>query len=161
MRMGKGKYDEILKLITNFKEKVPDATEALSMPRHYLPFAVHLRFWGRQEILEQVDMALNSKLNKSSLRSFALYGMAGVGKTQVALKYASSVRDRFDTVLWVAAVDTTTIGKSFWEIAKHLGLMETDQGVDDNAAIIKVKSWLLDTSKWLLAKSFSAETSQL
>lgn len=82
-----------------------------------------------------------------SLRSFALYGMGGVGKTQIALKYANTSRDKFDSIFWISSDNAITIGQSFREIAKSLGLIQPGMESDDNAVTLEVKSWLSSTSK--------------
>lgn len=150
MLMDKDKYDGVLEVMGAYKEKKPpEYTDTKKC--HYLPYATNKHFSGRDEVLGEIDKALNPDLTKTALRSFALHGMGGVGKTQVALQYATIGREIFDSVLWVAADSGITLGQSFREIARNLGLMgtETDQETEDNIVILKVKDWLTKTSKLL------------
>ncbi|PLB46258.1 TPR-like protein [Aspergillus steynii IBT 23096] len=148
MRLDNEKYHEVLNLMATFHTK---RTEPTATIRHYIPFSESPRFWGRDDILSKIDGAFSSSKQTDSLRSFALYGMGGVGKTQIALRYANSSRDKFDAIFWVAADNLITIGQSFREIARSLSLIQSNTETDDNAVMLEVKSWLSSTkSRWLL-----------
>ncbi|PWY82922.1 TPR-like protein [Aspergillus heteromorphus CBS 117.55] len=148
MRQDNLKYHEILDLMTNFHTQRP---ETATKGRHHIPFSESPRFWGREDVLSRIDGALTGNASNLSLRSFALYGMGGVGKTQIALKYANASRHKFDSIFWISSDNPITIGQSFREIAKSLGLIEPGVESDDNAVTLEVKSWLSSTnSRWLL-----------
>lgn len=144
MRLDNQKYHEVLDLMANFQ---PQSLETVDKVSNYLPFAECSRFWGRNDILGRIDKVLFAPSSASSLRSFALYGMGGAGKTQIALKYANSSREKFDVILWISADNLVTIGQSFREIARTLGLIRLDTETDDHAVMLKVKQWLSSTSK--------------
>lgn len=144
MRVDNQKYHEVLNLMANFH---PQRTEAAPKNTHYIPFTENTRFYGREDILARIDGALLADPSSRSLRTFALHGMGGVGKTQIALKYANTARERFDGVFWIAAESSITMGQSFREIAKRLGLINPDLETDDNAVMLEVKQWLSSTSE--------------
>src|SRR5204863_8556912 len=48
-----------------------------------------------------------------------------------------------------------TLGQSFREAARHLGLIKSNQDMEDNAVILKVKNWLFETSEFPLASPCS------
>src|SRR5271156_1679072 len=52
-----------------------------------LPYCQKENFFGRQEILDQLKTKLDPTPSQSRQRRFALYGLAGCGKTQTALEY--------------------------------------------------------------------------
>jgi Cdc6-like AAA superfamily ATPase len=52
-------------------------------------------FVGRTDILKAMEDFLLSPEPSSKLR-MALYGLGGVGKTQIALKYAETFRPRYE-----------------------------------------------------------------
>ncbi|KAJ5124771.1 uncharacterized protein N7515_008596 [Penicillium bovifimosum] len=146
MRVDNQKYHEVLNLMANFHPQRPEAAPKIT---HYIPFTENPRFWGRENILALIDDALLA--DSRSLRSFALHGMGGVGQTQIALKYANASREKFDCAFWIAAENLVTIGQSFREIAKRLGLIKPDTETDDNAVMLEVKQWLSSTKiRWLL-----------
>lgn len=143
MRLDNQKYHEVLDLMANFHTQRPEAAPRIT---HYIPFAESSRFWGRDDILALIDDALLEDSSNRPLRSFALYGMGGVGKTQIALRYANASREKFDAVFWISAENPVTIGQSFREITKILGLIKPDAETDDNAVTLAVKQWLSSTS---------------
>jgi hypothetical protein len=147
MRRDNEKYHEVLELVSNLRAQ-PPAYE--KQKYYYLPFSANPRFWGREDVLSQIQSSLEVE-GKTTLRSFALHGMGGVGKTQIALRYANDSRTKYDAIFWLAADNLVTIGQSYREISKCLGLTNADMQTDDNAVMLGVKEWLADTScKWLL-----------
>jgi hypothetical protein len=115
---------------------------------HLIPSELNPRFWGRSDALEAVKATLDPERNTENLRSFALYGMGGVVKTQIALEYANRNRERYDTILWIAAENTISLGQSIRDIARVLGLSKNEEDMQDTvAASLKVKGWLKDTRK--------------
>lgn len=144
MRLDNQKYHEVLDLMANFQAQCPQAPAPRTT--HYIPFAESSRFWGREDILNAIDDALSTKTANGSLRSFALYGMGGVGKTQIALRYANASRENFDAIFWISAENNITLGQSFREIARMLSLIKADTETDDNTVTLEVKQWLSSTS---------------
>lgn len=142
LRLDNKKYQEVIDVMAKFRTQAPE-TPAIT---HYVPFAESSRFWGRDDFLSRIESALSPDTSQQSLRSFALYGMGGVGKTQLALRYANGSRSRFDAIFWIAAENLLTLGQSFREIAKMMGLIEPDIEADDNAVMLEVKKWLSSTS---------------
>jgi hypothetical protein len=89
-----------------------------------------------------------------SLQKVGIYGLPGVGKTQIALKYAWLCRMHYSAVFFVSAADITTLNLDFERIVSVLNLPEksrTEQGVKVAAA----REWLEnsrcnDGRGWLL-----------
>ena len=135
MRLDTQKYQQVLDLMASLQTK---DTKPKSKTSHYLPFTETARFCGREDILSEIDQALDSNTG-AQLKTFAVYGMGGVGKTQVALRYASYSRTKYDAVLWVSADNPMTIAQSFRAVAKSLGLVEPDVEIDDNEIMMAVK----------------------
>jgi hypothetical protein len=159
MRIDEVKYKEVLDVMEALKKSKIQDDEAIKC--HHIPFELNPRFWGREKALQAIKEALDPEESFGSLKAFALYGMGGVGKTQIALQYANRNRDQYDVILWVAADNTISMGQSFRDIARNLGLVKSDEEIQDAvAAILKVKSWFTETRKlqyWVLStKSFFA-----
>ena len=60
--------------------------EQLHVRYNNISFSVNPKFSGRQDILETVHNALGPDAHSPSTKSIALFGMGGVGKTQVAIQ---------------------------------------------------------------------------
>ena len=111
------------------------------------PFSANPKFSRRQNILETIHGALGPDTIAQIAKSIALFGMGGVGKTQIAIQYAYQNLEQFEVILWVAADNDTTIGESFWAIADGLGqLGSEDEATDAVAAAGAVKKCLAMTS---------------
>ncbi|KAM7193524.1 FabD/ lysophospholipase, partial [Rhypophila sp. PSN 637] len=104
-------------------------------------------FTGRTEILERLSVFFSKREgNTGPRREFLLYGMGGVGKTQIALKFKQTMESekRFGRVLWVDATDSTTIEECYNDIAVNLG-------VTGGTGKDRVLEWMNTTDEeWLL-----------
>ncbi|KAK4235372.1 hypothetical protein C8A03DRAFT_36778 [Achaetomium macrosporum] len=146
MQKEEGRYREVLQLLSSMKVEKAESIEKIRY--NNIPFPANTKFSGRDGILKAVQKALDTETASSSLKSVTLFGMGGVGKTQIAVQYAYQNIERFDVVLWVAADNAITIGQSFRSIAEGIKLPGTDDqngDTDAAAAIWKVKNWLTTT----------------
>lgn len=145
MRKDESQYKEVLELLGAMKMTSTDCVKQIRY--NNIPFGTNTKFSGREDVLGTISESLASESATTSLRSVALFGMGGVGKTQIALQYAHRNLDAFEVVLWIAADSAITIGQSCRTIADHLGLLGSDDEVKDAAAAIyKLKGWLNSTS---------------
>ncbi len=80
----------------------------------------------------------------------ALQGMPGVGKTQLALKYAERHRQDYAAGLWVSASSRETLQSGFAALATTLNLPEQNEA-DQEKAVAAVRRWLNTIEQtWLL-----------
>ncbi|KAG9254828.1 P-loop containing nucleoside triphosphate hydrolase protein [Emericellopsis atlantica] len=149
MRKDETQYKEVLQLSNAMKVKPSNKPERIWY--NNIPFAANTKFSGRHDILNAVGEALVPETTASMLKSIALFGLGGVGKTQIAVQYAYQNMDKFDIILWVAADNAISIAQSFRTIAEGLGLVGSVEEVKDAAvSIYKVKSWLATTESTYL-----------
>lgn len=104
-------------------------------------------FTARESELRQIRQNLSSD---GSRKVVVLYGLGGIGKTQLAIKYAKQHQEDYSALLWLNAKDETSTSSSFAQIAKQilrehpnaprLANIDIDQDLDK--AIEGVKSWL-------------------
>ncbi|SPQ20350.1 72ddf52e-7113-4ff0-b348-42e636f23ca1 [Thermothielavioides terrestris] len=150
MQKDEVRYKEVLELLNAMQIS---KTDTAHRPRYNnIPFAANPKFSGREGILERVHQALSPETTSPSLKSIALFGMGGVGKTQIAVQYAHRNIDKFDAILWVAADNTISIGQSFRAIAEGLGLLQSEEETKDAAAaLLMVRNWLSSSIATTLA----------
>lgn len=82
-------------------------------------------FFGRQDVMKIIDDYLlppAAEQSEEQLRGFAICGLGGMGKTELAVEYAYSRRDKFDAVFWLSADDSKILASNFAQIAHRLGL---------------------------------------
>lgn len=107
-------------------------------------------FTGREGIL----LGLHNDLagdGRAVVLARALYGLGGVGKTQVALEYAHRFKADYDLVWWVPAERPQEITLALAELAARMGLQTTDNASE--AAELALEELRRDRSPaghWLL-----------
>lgn len=120
-----------------------------TLPCHCIPSGITGRFYGREDALTHIDEVLQPAQSPHGIRSIALYGICGAGKTQLALRYATQYRETYDAILWISADNSIKIAQSFLEVAQRLQLIpESQQAQDSAAAVSKVKVWLGQTCRY-------------
>ncbi|MFF3953535.1 FxSxx-COOH system tetratricopeptide repeat protein [Streptomyces sp. NPDC001890] len=78
------------------------------------------RFTGREELLNKAYQALQEAGSGAGV--VALYGMSGVGKTQLAAEYVYRFGSEYDVVWWVPADRRALYRQRLAELAPELGL---------------------------------------
>lgn len=126
-----------------------EASLAGLAPYWSVPLPRNPFFTGREEILETLHVQLAVDHASARTRSCALYGLGGVGKTQIALEYAYRRALEYRAVFWIKAEESETIRSSFLRIAEMLQLPER-QHVEQLQVITAVQHWLARHSHWLL-----------
>lgn len=114
-------------------------------------------FCGRQNMLSQVEIHLAPRSRSSTefkmgIQSFALCGLGGIGKTQLAIEYAFSRRHLYDMVFWIHAESIAKLNQSFMNMAAELHLLDVknpgSQVLGRNVAF----EWLSNSSEGLDAE---------
>jgi tetratricopeptide (TPR) repeat protein len=121
---------------------------ALSQTEYYgVPFDRNSEFVGRKTILDSLFGRLNNTTNAT--KRVALFGLGGVGKTQIALEYLHCNSEKYGKVYWVAASDRSCIENGLANIAQQSGVpFKEDLPVSEVAG--QMINWLCRNSGWLL-----------
>lgn len=120
--------------------------DTAQLPCFVLPSIRTARFFDRDDIIEKIEKHFQDCDSTHTLYSLALYGMGGVGKSHVAMKYLEkklATRD-FNAVFWINAENPVSIQQSFTDIALKLKLPDTGQASHDENRMI-LKGWLQQT----------------
>jgi tetratricopeptide (TPR) repeat protein/transcriptional regulator with XRE-family HTH domain len=126
-----------------------EASFTAPVPPVVIPYPRNPLFTGREELLESIHQRLSAGHVAGLNQSFALVGLAGMGKTYLALEYAYRYGLEYSAVLWIDAEQTETILASFTTIANVLHLPQR-QDPEQQQVATAVGRWLAVHSEWLL-----------
>jgi Tfp pilus assembly protein PilF len=105
-------------------------------------------FVGRERALEQLGDGLVGEGAVAVTQVDAIHGLGGVGKTQLAARYARVHREDYDVIWWVRAEAPATLRADLGALAVALGLVDVD--VDEPDAVAAAAGWLARNGRWLL-----------
>jgi hypothetical protein len=104
-------------------------------------------FYGREEVLFKLRRELNHNKEFPTFRSWAISGMGGTGKTQVALAYAHERRTNgIPAVFWINCETGLAISRSLTDIASRVdpeGVVADDDSDQNQFLVMK---WLRQAS---------------
>lgn len=85
-------------------------------------------------------------------QSMAVYGLGGIGKTQIALSFARIVEEKHSdiSIFWITAMSMATINKSFADIAQRLELQPGPNSNEDIKELVKRHFQHGLMSRWML-----------
>ena len=112
----------------------------------HVPLDENDSFVGREDVIGRLmDTLLVKKRNR-----VALFGMGGVGKTQVALRMAHMLeyQDPGCSILWLPAFSMAAFDQACTELVRKLGLPSNDD--DDAKELIQRHLSLEGVGRWLL-----------
>ncbi|KAH6683908.1 hypothetical protein B0J14DRAFT_571676 [Halenospora varia] len=137
--------------------KIPNAQVQSSSISHnheksffLVPHAENAGFVGRDALFNRLVQRLSAHAGPRSRA--ALFGLGGVGKTQIAIRYAYWLHaQQADTsIFWIYASNVERFRHSFLELAQNLDIPGADSPKVEILAL--VKEWLerKETGKWLM-----------
>ena len=116
-------------------------------------------FTGRGAVLERLHEELMGD-GTAVLLARALYGLGGVGKTQVALEYAYRFKEHYDLIWWIPAEQPQGISLALAELAARLGLKISDNAAEAAATALE-QLRRDDAGRWLLIFDNAADPADL
>ena len=106
-------------------------------------------FTGRGASLEQLRDNLIGA-GKAVVVAQALYGLGGVGKTQLALEYAYRFMADYDLIWWVSADRADQIVSSLADLAGQLGISVGDNVTEAARTVLESLRRGRSAARWLL-----------
>ncbi|MEU4560449.1 FxSxx-COOH system tetratricopeptide repeat protein [Actinoplanes sp. NPDC023936] len=105
-------------------------------------------FTGRAELIDAMYAGLRSDgQGSAAVVSEAVHGLGGVGKTTLAIEYASRFRSDYELAWWIDAEQPATVPTQLAALGRRLGLPEA---ADERDAVAAVFAELRGRSRWLL-----------
>ena len=121
----------------------------LNAPSTYLPFPKNRRFTGRTDELHALECKLLVEQDRAKV---AIAGLGGIGKTQVALSFAYSVKEKHPefSVFWVPALSVESFEQAYGEIASMLGIRSASNEEEDVKEVVRRHLSATSAGRWLL-----------
>lgn len=117
-------------------------------PEYNIPPKLSL-FFARDKIQKSLEAVLQrSNARQEALyasehiRTFALCGGGGIGKTSIATNFVHTHKDLYDAVFWVNADSVATLFYAYTEIAFLLNLQDRSKPHDMVECQRRVRAWL-------------------
>lgn len=126
----------------------PHIEEQAKLPCAIFPSFRTSRFFDRTDVFQNIEKHFDKVDAEQSFRSLALYGLGGIGKSSVALRFAETKlrKGELDAMFWVHGEKLNTIKQSFTDIAMRLKLPDA-QPKDHYENRALVLNWLQHTRK--------------
>lgn len=102
-------------------------------------------FTGRNDVLTQLKVQLNQ--SPGTLAVQALYGLGGVGKTELAIEYAHRFAHDYEIIWWIDAGQPALIPEQLCRLAVRLGI--PDRGISVET-VDRVLTELATRPRWLM-----------
>lgn len=136
-----GQRQELADTEHSRRADTPRAKRYFGVPLHKNPY-----FVNRETILAEIERTFSEA---ADLAIVVLYGLPGVGKTQIASKYAYLHRDDYDVIVWARAESIDEAAVEFAKFAKFLEI--PDEQADSRELVIgNALTWFETNGNWLL-----------
>ena len=108
-------------------------------------------FVGRDELLGQINEKLRTGRAQQTGGRIVLWGLGGIGKTQLAVEYGHLKAPNYDALLFVSASSPEVLDTSVGDLCEF-GALNLDQRRSDNPEVRRnaATRWLLENDDWLL-----------
>ena len=155
---GDGNYQLVSGKILEFVSMSPEVLEARRRQRSrrepifLVPYLQNPDFVGRDDILQ--DIASRMTFRPEIQARLALWGLGGVGKSQIATKYAYAVREAYAeqgiSVFWIHAASRARFEESYLNVASNASIPISTDPSEDKLEL--VANWLKneENGRWLM-----------
>nr|WP_157734850.1 FxSxx-COOH system tetratricopeptide repeat protein [Pseudofrankia inefficax] len=122
--------------------------DATVLPLWYVPWLRNPNFTGRDDELNALRERFSAKGAVSMLPQ-ALYGLGGVGKTQLAVEYCYRFRDFYEIVWWISAGPGGLVS-GLAELARRLGVAIHGAAAESAAHAVDLLAGHRRVHRWLV-----------
>jgi len=116
----------------------------------HVPYDRNPYFTGREELLATIRHKIQDSQLKGYKHRIALYGLGGVGKTQMTLEYCFRYKRDYDYIFWMSAADETRLLSSFAQVATLTECVQSTSEQNPQEIARIVLRWLHSRTKWLM-----------
>lgn len=136
-------FDLSLEALFGEQKEPSPLTQVWNVPYPRNPF-----FTGQQGILDRLYTCLQQERTTALTQSWAVSGLGGIGKTQIALEYVYRYRQDYRFVFWSSAATQESLLADLMTIAERLHLPMRKEA-DQQQIIAAVRHWFASHEGWL------------
>lgn len=118
-------------------------------------------FTGRNAILDRVRDQIGGGMSIVLPQPQALFGLGGVGKTQVALEYVHRFMADYDLVWWISAEDTGNVVSSLADLGARIGAPSREDINLASQEAVQMLARGAPTKRWILVFDNADDPAQL
>lgn len=113
-----------------------------------MPFRRNHHFTGRKPQLDQLEKWLFIE----DREKIAIFGLGGVGKTQIVLELIYRTRERHKncSIIWIPVINTESLQQEYCNVARQLGIPEWEARKADIKNVVKEYLSNESAGQWLL-----------
>lgn len=113
-----------------------------------MPFDRNVNFTGQARYLDNIVQNYRNPSNYN--HRIALFGLGGVGKSQIALHYCFQYKSEYTYVFWISGAERQKLLSGFRDIASEVKDIGFRPDMSPDVIAKMVIKWLESTSGWLL-----------
>jgi NB-ARC domain len=114
-----------------------------------IPYDRNPHFTGRIEFFDSLDAKLRDEVEGKYNHKVAIFGLGGIGKTQIAIEYAYRSRSFYERIYWINGGDKVALVSSYVKIAGAANLCLQEQASPESV-VNAVQLWLQGIQSWLM-----------
>jgi chromosomal replication initiation ATPase DnaA len=138
--------DQQMASLLSKKHRFEDNQTYNQVQLYQLPYFDDQNFLGRSDVITKIAQALEPRSHSKAL-FFSIWGLGGIGKTQLALAFAHKSKHTFQAIFWIRAETEASIQKSFTDIALCLNIPGAARMNKHNENRDLVLTWLIRYGK--------------
>ena len=112
-------------------EQCPPGQEDFRVPFRLTGLPVTGNFVDRDTEMGQIERSLIPPNAQDRRRIHVLYGLGGIGKTQLAIAYARKHHQRYSAMLWLNGNSRDRLVQSLAVLAEYAGIGRTQESTID------------------------------
>src|ERR1700737_128910 len=115
-----------------------------------MPYLQNRRFTGGESLLSQLREKLLEEKQMEYNPRVAIYGLGGVGKSQIAIEYVYRYKQNYTNIYWINASDQASLLSGFQKIGIKTKCVENVADLKPTEVAEVVCLWLPQQESWLL-----------